>query len=537
MGENMKMSKKILIFSLFLILFLGISAISAADNTTSNLKAADNDNIADVGNNDMSFAEFKNQIDSNSKINLNTDVVYNANDNIDKGIVIKKDITINGNGHTIDAKSKTRVFRVIEGFTLTLNNINFVNCRMAGENGGVMLIAGNIKITNCNFTNCNVVGSKTDGGVISGAGAGSLTNCNFKQCTAGHYGGAVFSNKLKFTNCNFTGNSASRGGAIGGTAYLYYCYFDNNIATSTDGGKDDDIGGGAGNGYFPKVESCVFTNCKATKAFGGALRGTTNAYNSIFINCTSRQGGAIRGKGDSIGCTFINCVATSSLGGAVFTQQATVDRCTFTQCSALNSNGGALYTGKSVKITNCKFERCSAPKGFGGAIYGQGVVSKCTFEGNSAKFGGAVSGYGLTVKSSTFTRNSAYKGGAACKIKSIQSSKLNKNTATYGGAVCNALNVVSSKFGDNSAKYGSVSYNDVNSVFKKVGIKNTINLIQGLFFNKKHKLSLTNSKIINSGKINKYLNYNTGVFVYNKNTLQSTYKVKKIAGPKKARKK
>ena len=263
-----------------------------------------------------------------------------------------------------------------------------------------------------------------------------------------------------------------------------------------------------------KVESCVFINCKATKAFGGALRGTTNAYNSIFINCTSRQGGAIRGKGDSIGCTFINCVATSSLGGAVFTQQATVDRCTFTQCSALNSNGGALYTGKSVKITNCKFERCSAPKGFGGAIYGQGVVSKCTFEGNSAKF-----------------------GGAACKIKSIQSSKLNKNTATYGGAVCNALNVVSSKFGDNSAKYGSVSYNDVNSVFKKVGIKNTINLIQGLFFNKKHKLSLTNSKIINSGKINKYLNYNAGVFVYNKNTLQSTYKVKKIAGPKKARKK
>ena len=73
-----------------------------------------------VGNNDMSFAEFKNQIDSSSKINLNTDVVYNANDNIDKGIVIKKDITVNGNGHTMNMQSKTRVFRVDWGIYINL---------------------------------------------------------------------------------------------------------------------------------------------------------------------------------------------------------------------------------------------------------------------------------------------------------------------------------------------------------------------------------------------------------------------------------
>lgn len=551
----MKKKNIILIFSLFLILFMSVSAISAAtaDNVTSelnhndgNLKTIESDDLSYSSHStnenilsenstattpSISFSELSNQIKHNSKITLDSDVVYKSGDSSD-GITIGKNMVINGNGHTIDAKSKARLFRVGTGYSITLSNVNIINGYISGQSGGVILSSGTLKLTNCNFTNCNVVGSKCDGGAIAGSGAGTIINCNFDKCSATGYGGAASSNGLKFKNCNFTNNVASNGGAIGGTVYLYGCYFENCIATSTADWKNDDNGGGACNGYIPKVESSVFINCKAPKAFGGALRGTTNAYNCQFDNCIAREGGAVGGKGTYESCTFKKCVATSLMGGALFTEKTTINKCKFIECSATNSDGGAVFIGNNAKITNCKFIRCKAPKGCGGAVYGNGVIEKCVFEKNSAKFGGAVSSYSITVKGSTFTANKASKGGAAYNIKSLTSCTFNKNKATYGGAVCNAQNVISSKFGDNSAKFGAVSYNDVNVVFKNAYIKNTIKLIQGLFYNHKHKLTLTASAIVNTGKFTKFFNYNTGTFIYSKNTIKSSYKIKQIAGPR-----
>lgn len=48
-------------------------------------------------------------------IELTHDYAYFDNDTITEGIVIPRKITINGNGHTIDVKGKTRVFNVPEG--------------------------------------------------------------------------------------------------------------------------------------------------------------------------------------------------------------------------------------------------------------------------------------------------------------------------------------------------------------------------------------------------------------------------------------
>lgn len=557
----MKKTHISLIFSLFLILFISLSAISAADtadNLTSdvnqdneNLKVIEsgddlsyssdsvNENILSENSTDtvppISFSDLNNQIRSSSKITLESDVVYKSGD-ITNGIPIGKNIVINGNGHTIDAKSKTRLFQVATGYSLTLSNVNIVNGYMSGQSGGVILSSGTIKLTNCNFTNCKVVGSKSDGGAIAGSGAGTIVNCNFDKCSAGGYGGAASSNKLQFKNCNFTNNVASNGGAIGGTVYIYSCYFENCVATSTADWKNDDNGGGACNGYIPKVESSVFINCKAPKAFGGALRGTTNAYNCQFDGCVAREGGAVGGKGTYESCTFKKCVATSLMGGALFTEKTTITKCKFIECSASKSDGGAVFIGNNAVITGCKFIGCKAPNGCGGAVYGNGVISKCVFEKNSAKYGGAVSSYSITVKGSTFTSNKATKGGAAYNIKSLTSCTFNKNKATYGGAVCNAQNVVSSKFVDNSAKFGAVSYNDVNVVFKKASIKNTIKLIQGLFYNHKHKLTLTASAIVNTGKFTKFFIYNTGTFIYTKNTVKSTYKFKQVSGPRNVKK-
>ena len=460
-GDNMKNSNKVLIFSLFLVLFIGLSAVSAADADdviasdanpdSGNLKAIDvKDNsdassdivssaneeiLADSGDTvaPISFSDLQSKVRSSSKINLDSDVTFKSGDS-KGGIMIAKSVTINGNGHTIDAKGKTRVFKVAG--TLTLTNVNIINGYMAGENGGAILNSGTLKLTNSNFKNCKVTGSKISGGAIAGAGGGNIVNCKFIKCSAPNLGGAVYSNKLKFNKCDFTSNTAGCGGAIGGKAYIYNSNFKNCKSTKTKSTASKTDGGGACSGEFPRVEGCTFTNCKATNGgLGGAIRGTTNTYNCKFINCAAKEGGAIRGKGTTVGCTFEKCFATSKMGGAIFTEKTTINKCKFIECSAKKSHAGAVYVGNNAKITNCKFTGCSAPKGFGGAVYGNGVVVKCTFNKNKANGGGAVSSYSLTVKSSTFTANSAYKGGAAYNVKSIVSCKFSKNKATYGNNV------------------------------------------------------------------------------------------------------
>ena len=564
----MDKSEKILIFSLILILFMSISTISATDNNQDDaLHINSNDgNLNDVIDNtvdkktpvtntknpstdkktiisatsdydDISFTDLKTQISRSSSVNLYSNVVYTSGDDA-RGIMITKDVTINGNGYTMDAKNKARMFRVASGCTLTLTNLNFINGFRSNENGGAILNGGTVKSTNCNFTNCKVSGSQSSGGAIGGGGSGTFSNCNFNKCSATYFGGAAYVDKIKFNNCNFKDNNAKFGGAIGGKVYLYNSNFENCKATQYKSDKSKTDGGGACSGEILRAEGCTFTNCKATTGYGGALRGAAKAiYNCKFIGCTAaKEGGAVRGVCNAIGCTFINCVAIKGMGGAIYTQKSTIDKCEFIECSATNSYGGAIYLGNNAKINNCKFTKCSAPNGCGGAVYGASVITKCTFENNRAKFGGAVHGYSLIIKRSTFTGNSASKGGAAYQIKSLTSCKLTKNKATYGGAVYDAQKVTSSKFVDNYAKRGAVSYNDVTVVFKKANIKNTLKLVQGLFYNHKHKLTLTKSKIINSGKFSKYLNYNTGTFIYTKNKLQSTYKVKKIVGPRKEKK-
>ena len=561
---KMKCSNKILILSSLVILILGMAAISATDvnadiasdinqNDESLMAVGDNDDyladsdesniigdsqdeiLGDDNNSVMSLSDLKKKISSSSSIVLDSDVTYDSSVDSIGGVVIGKDVTINGNGHTIDGKSKTRIFKVATGKTLTLTNINFVNGYMANDYGGVILNSGTIKISNCNFTGCKVVGSKASGGAISGSGSGTISKCIFDKCSATYYGGAVNSNKLVFKYCNFTNNVASNGGALGGTVYIYNCFFKNCKATATANSKNDDNGGGACNGAIPKVESSVFINCKAPKGYGGALRGETNAVDCEFTGCSAKEGGAIRGISTVTGCTFKNCVASSQMGGAVFTQQSTIKKCNFIGCSATKSNAGAVFVGGKVNVVSCKFINCSAPKASGGAVYGNGVINKCTFEGNSAKYGGAVSSYSVTVKSSTFTKNSATKGGAAYNIKSLTGSTFNNNKATYGGAVYNAQKVVSSKFNNNNAKFGALSYNDVNVVFTKINVKNSVKLVNGLFYNQKHKLTLTSSTIVNTAKFTKYFNYNTGTFIYNKNKLKSSVKVKAVAGPNKVR--
>ena len=147
-----------------------ISSVSASDlNSTDNpVEIAVDDSLisTDVSG---SFDDLRNAIYSSNQIDLTGDVVNNGA----KEIVINanRNITINGNGHTINANNNGRIFVVLPGGQLNLNNVKLINGRlpetlMTDFDGGAILNMGVLNIYNCQFNN----NYARDGGAIA-AGA------------------------------------------------------------------------------------------------------------------------------------------------------------------------------------------------------------------------------------------------------------------------------------------------------------------------------------------------------------------------------
>ncbi|MDO5819692.1 MAG: hypothetical protein Q4P11_05090 [Methanobrevibacter sp.] len=172
-----------------------------------------------------------------------------------KGIIVSKSITIDGNGHTIDASKLSRVFNITAD-NVVLKNINFINGNALGRydnidaGGGALYWYGaNGKVLNCNFTNntgygieddpfdqeeeivtedgmvyhiirVRPMGAKTnEGGAIVWRGNnGTVSDCIFKNNDVGYpnSGGAICwrGNNGQIINSTFFNNSAWCGGAV-----------------------------------------------------------------------------------------------------------------------------------------------------------------------------------------------------------------------------------------------------------------------------------------------------------------------------------
>lgn len=106
--------------------------------------------------------------ESNS-IDLDNDFEFDLikDGSLTDGILIDKELTIDGHGHYIDAKDQARIFNFIgESKDLILKNIIFLNAK--GENGGAVYFNGNkIEIINCTFEN-NAASNNGDAVYISG---------------------------------------------------------------------------------------------------------------------------------------------------------------------------------------------------------------------------------------------------------------------------------------------------------------------------------------------------------------------------------
>ena len=160
-----------------------------------------------------SFDELRNLINSSeegSTIVLDKDYLFTGGDN--KGIVIDKSLTIDGNGYIIDGADQTRLFHV-KASGVTFRNLILQN-GYTNENGYGGAILGedgtSAQAINCTF-NFNNAGW---GGAIYRADA---INCTFNNNTAAMQGGGL--NDGRATNCVFNGNRAVNDfGAIRGIA-------------------------------------------------------------------------------------------------------------------------------------------------------------------------------------------------------------------------------------------------------------------------------------------------------------------------------
>ena len=219
------MKKRITTLLIFLLLLICISTVNAEDNNQDNLNLTDN--LTNLEINDTPLEEFNHShsqaseilnppikaatitapggtftqlqsiIDSASSgdtIEITGDYSYDSSFS-DGGISISKDLTFNGNGHTMNGNNVARIFYISDG-TVTFNNLNFINgyeYSSINEGGGAIRVYGSnvyLIIDSCDFR-YNYVYGKGGAIFVSRIHDFILRNSNFYNNTAEETPGAV----------------------------------------------------------------------------------------------------------------------------------------------------------------------------------------------------------------------------------------------------------------------------------------------------------------------------------------------------------
>jgi len=367
---------------------------------------------------------------------LDGDYTYNEEFDSDlvNGIVIDKEIILDGNGSTISGNGLSRIFNI------------------------------------------------TGGDII-------LHDTTLRDAVAS-YGGAVYVDEEgEFTgyNVNFINNTAVyRGGAIysEGLVQAYYSVFDSNDITFRT--ANDDNGGAAiynNNGFLAIADSNITNNLKDIVIRNGnagdllvgvvVTSGDTFIINSYFANNTGSWGGAISSLGYMNPEDYTVTIRDSkfegnnaTFGGAIYVESANliVENSTFENNKGVgvgssgtsNTQGGAIVvhpSGSSATITDSTFIANSA--NVGGAVSlagvdGDSIIENCTFTDNTANDGGAVYLWTqdtavVTVANSTFSGNTAGWGNAistdgALALSNNTISSTSADIGNWGGSITSYIN-------------------------------------------------------------------------------------------------
>ena len=419
-------------------------------------------------------------------LTLNQNVVMTDDEaaNFVNGVIINKNIRIDGKGHTIDAKNLGRIFEIDGGFAVTLTNVTLTNGK--ADNGGAIYNFGNLDLVHVNFVNNT---AKYGGAIMNYAYGLVLDDSTFTNNTA-KIGGAIYNSADCFVvgNSTFANNTAT---SNGGVIFNYGIGFVVGNSTFVNNSAADGAGAILNGGRGFVVGNSTFANNTATSK-GGAIYNYGIGFvvgNSTFANNTAEDAGAVYNEGDNsvVGnSTFVNNTATS-IGGAIINNgKLVVDNSAF-EDNAANYYGGAIFNRDDLQVTNSAFDgndilvrniRAMDNVDHGGAaIYnwknGKLDISKSNFTNNIKNYKngnllvGAVATIGdATISDSYFVNNSGRWGGAlsvmggesssATNFIDIDGTKFVNNSALYGGAmfVWGSNYSISNSVFDNNSAFG-----------------------------------------------------------------------------------
>ncbi|WP_409199814.1 beta strand repeat-containing protein [Methanobrevibacter sp. DSM 116169] len=461
-------------------------------------------------------------------------ILYNDTGKYANGISINKTVTIR-NG-VIDGNNEVRIFNIVSGGNLILENITLQNGH-TNSNGGAINNNGNVTISNSTLNNNK---ANSHGGAIYNNGGSdfNISNSTLNNNNATLDGGAIYNNgNVTISNSTLNNNIANYyGGAINnnGNVTISNSTLNNNTANW--------YGGAINNNGNVTISNSTLNNNKAN--MGGAIfnsGGDFTISNSTLNNNTANEwGGAIVNSGDfTISNSTLNNNKANSNGGAIYNNgnDFNISNSTLNNNNA-NSHGGAIYNngGNNFNISNSTLNNNKANSN-GGAIINTGgvfTISNSTLNNNTASSGGAIynNGNDFTISNSTLNNNKAnWYGGAIYNNGNdfnISNSTLNNNNASgWGGAIYNNgndFNISNSTLNNNNASSGGAIFNNYGGDFtiSNSTLNNNKANMGGAIFNSGGDFSISNSTL-NNNTANEWGGaiFNSGDFTISNSTLNN----------------
>lgn len=295
-----------------------------------------------------SFTCLEEEIEKSDEIMLNQDIVFDYSEDryLRYMIQISKDLTIDGNGHTIefnpldgehlsiDGNNSSSLFKIIkESTNVTLKNIIFKNCYSNRQS--IIENKGKLTIENCKFINNRIT---EDNCLIENRHHMEIIDTDFANNKSNRQSLIRNSSQLNIRNSNFINNNSQ---AIG-------CCITNKSKM--------------------KIKKSIFKS-NATKNKAGAIHNEYDASLKLSdvkfkFNSADVDGGAIYnyGKLDIKGSLFAN--NTSEDDGGVINNRTSGEINIYDTKFIENeskSNGGVIYSYGNVEIDLCEF-KCNRAK-------------------------------------------------------------------------------------------------------------------------------------------------------------------------------
>ena len=549
---NKKLIKTILLITLLFLMLAIVSANEVSDNSTickvakyrndthnvevekncekvvekKNIKKEENTKTAteseDIEVND--FSKFHDTLTSDTydtiTMNIKSDIRLGDDTEINKTI---KNLTINGNGKTINGDDQYRFLKILSGTTVTINNIKITNCSL--NKGGAIFSEGTLTITNSTLNN----NTARDGGAIHNQYGNLTIQCtNLTNNTAEEDGGAIYNQAgiLTITNTNLTNNTAYiRGGAINN-----YDYANMTLINSTLTHNTAETGGAIENSEYTNIILTGNTLTHNNATIGGAIHNywytNISLTNNTLTHNNASSGGAINNYAINMSITDIELTYNTAegVGGAIYSYYSTLN----INNSNLNYNkgkwGGAIANHHFVnmnltKNTNLQYNNAT----YGGAIYNYEYVNTSITDTKLAhntaiQSGGAIyNNYTSTMilNNNTLTNNTANHDGGAISnlnhaIMNLTGNNITHNTAgIYGGAIYSNngnLTITQNNLTNNTSEYGGAIENWFGTLNMTNSALNNNNATHsgGAIKNHEGNLNITNSNLNNNtgGAIN-----------------------------------